>query len=77
MTDLNRTALPSRTDGTEENTDTLVVGAGQAGVALSEHLSRLGVPHQVLEPNPNAHARRSGPWVSLVGKPPARHDRFP
>ncbi|MGH8484855.1 MAG: hypothetical protein ACRESP_10705, partial [Pseudomonas sp.] len=25
--------------------DTLVVGAGQAGVAMSEHLSRLGVPH--------------------------------
>ena len=31
MTDLNRTALPSRTDGTVEKTDTLVVGAGQAG----------------------------------------------
>lgn len=45
MTDLNRTALPSRTDGTVEKTDTLVVGAGQAGVAMSEHLSRLGVPH--------------------------------
>lgn len=44
MTDLNRTALPSRTDGTVEKTDTLVVGAGQAGVAMSEHLSRLGVP---------------------------------
>ncbi|WP_244233931.1 hypothetical protein, partial [Pseudomonas aeruginosa] len=28
MTDLNRTALPSRTDGTVEKTDTLVVGAG-------------------------------------------------
>lgn len=26
MTDLNRTALPSRTDGTVEKTDTLVVG---------------------------------------------------
>ena len=29
--------------------DTLVVGAGQAGVAMSEHLSNLGVPHLVLE----------------------------
>lgn len=24
--------------------DTLVVGAGQAGIAMSEHLSRLGIP---------------------------------
>lgn len=29
--------------------DTLVVGAGQAGVAMSEHLGKLGVPHLVLE----------------------------
>lgn len=30
-------------------TDTLVVGAGQAGVAMSEHLTNLGIPHLVLE----------------------------
>ena len=35
-------------------TDTLVVGAGQAGVAMSEHLSKLGVPHLVLERSRNA-----------------------
>ncbi len=29
--------------------DTLVVGAGQAGVAMSEHLTRLDIPHLVLE----------------------------
>jgi putative flavoprotein involved in K+ transport len=29
--------------------DTLVVGAGQAGIAMSEHLSRNAVPHLVLE----------------------------
>ncbi len=29
--------------------DTLVVGAGQAGVAMSEHLGRAGVSHLVLE----------------------------
>src|SRR5262249_52114821 len=28
--------------------DTLVVGAGQAGIAMSEHLSRHAVPHLVL-----------------------------
>ena len=34
---------------TTEKIDTLVVGAGQAGVAMSEHLTKLGVPHLVLE----------------------------
>lgn len=77
MTDLNRTALPSRTDGIVEKTDTLVVGAGQAGVAMSEHLSRLGVPHLVLERNRIAEAWRSGRWDSLVANGPAWHDRFP
>ena len=32
-----------------ESIDTLVIGAGQAGVAMSEHLSKAGVPHLVLE----------------------------
>jgi len=32
-----------------EVVDTLVVGAGQAGVAVSEHLSKAGVSHLVLE----------------------------
>ncbi|MDD1012717.1 flavin-containing monooxygenase [Pseudomonas rubra] len=57
--------------------DTLVVGAGQAGVAMSEHLSRLGVPHLVLERNRVAEAWRSGRWDSLVANGPAWHDRFP
>ena len=34
---------------TIEKVDTLIVGAGQAGVALSEHLHNCGVPHLVLE----------------------------
>ncbi|KAF0866076.1 NAD(P)/FAD-dependent oxidoreductase [Pseudomonas sp. LD120] len=57
--------------------DTLVVGAGQAGVAMSEHLSTLGVPHLVLERNRVAEAWRTGRWDSLVANGPAWHDRFP
>jgi hypothetical protein len=34
-----------------EKIDTLVVGGGQAGIAMSEHLSVNGVPHLVLERN--------------------------
>ena len=57
--------------------DTLVVGAGQAGVAMSEHLSKLGVPHLVLERSRVAEAWRTGRWDSLVANGPAWHDRFP
>ncbi|MCU1716152.1 flavin-containing monooxygenase [Pseudomonas sp. 5P_3.1_Bac2] len=57
--------------------DTLVVGAGQAGVAASEHLGKLGVPHLVLERSRIAEAWRTGRWDSLVANGPAWHDRFP
>ena len=57
--------------------DTLVVGAGQAGIAMSEHLSKLGVPHLVLERDRIAERWRTGRWDSLVANGPAWHDRFP
>lgn len=60
-----------------EKTDTLVVGAGQAGIAMSEHLSRNGVPHLVLERDRIAERWRTGRWDSLVANGPAWHDRFP
>lgn len=60
-----------------EEIDTLVVGAGQAGIALSEHLGKKGVPHLVLEKDRIAEAWRSGRWDSLVANGPAWHDRFP
>lgn len=58
-------------------TDTLVVGAGQAGLAMSEHLTRNGVPHLVLERSRIAESWRTGRWDSLVANGPAWHDRFP
>jgi putative flavoprotein involved in K+ transport len=60
-----------------EAIDTLVIGAGQAGVAMSEHLGHLGVPHLVLERHRIAERWRSGRWDSLVANGPAWHDRFP
>ena len=42
-----------------EHTDTLVVGAGQAGVAMSEHLGAQGIPHLVLERSRIAERWRS------------------
>lgn len=60
-----------------EKIDTLVVGAGQAGVAMSEHLNDNGVPHLVLERDRIAERWRTGRWDSLVANGPAWHDRFP
>ena len=60
-----------------EKIDTLVVGGGQAGVAMSEHLGNCGIPHLVLEKERIAERWRTGRWDSLVANGPAWHDRFP
>ncbi|WP_336157885.1 flavin-containing monooxygenase [Amycolatopsis sp. VC5-11] len=60
-----------------EQVEALVVGGGQAGLAMSEHLSECGVPHVVLERNRIAERWRSERWDSLVANGPAWHDRFP
>lgn len=60
-----------------EKVDTLVIGAGQAGLAMSEHLGRRGVSHLVVERKRIAERWRSERWDSLVANGPAWHDRFP
>src|ERR1700691_2854259 len=60
-----------------EKIDTLVIGGGQAGLAMSEHLSKLGVPHLILERHRIVERWRSERWDSLVANGPAWHDRFP
>lgn len=60
-----------------ETTDVVVVGGGQAGIAMSEHLGRDGVPHIVLERARIAERWRTERWDSLVANGPAWHDRFP
>jgi putative flavoprotein involved in K+ transport len=60
-----------------EDIDTLVIGAGQAGIAMSEHLGAMGVPHRVLEKSRIAESWRTARWDALVANGPAWHDRFP
>src|SRR3954465_14093331 len=60
-----------------EEIEALVVGAGQAGIAMSEHLGLHGVPHLVVERDRIAERWRSWRWDSLVANGPAWHDRFP
>jgi putative flavoprotein involved in K+ transport len=56
---------------------TLIVGGGQAGLAMSEHLSSRGVAHLIVERSRIAERWRSERWDSLVANGPAWHDRFP
>ena len=60
-----------------EKIKTLIVGGGQAGLAMSEHLTKLGEPHLVVERHRIAERWRSERWDSLVANGPAWHDRFP
>lgn len=60
-----------------EETEVVVVGGGQAGLAMSEHLCRRGISHIVLERDRIAERWRSERWDSLVANGPAWHDRFP
>jgi putative flavoprotein involved in K+ transport len=60
-----------------EKTEVLVIGAGQAGIAMSEHLGKAGVAHLVLERARIAERWRNARWDSLVANGPAWHDRFP
>ena len=74
-----RQRLTHREDGgmTVEKVETLIIGGGQAGLAMSGHLGKRGMPHLVLERHRIAERWRSERWDSLVANGPAWHDRFP
>ncbi len=57
--------------------NTVVVGAGQAGLAMSAHLNDHNIDHLVLERASIAERWRNARWDSLVMNGPAWHDRFP
>ena len=60
-----------------EKVETLIIGGGQAGLAMSEHLSKRGISHLIVERKRIAESWRSARWDSLVANGPAWHDRFP
>ncbi|WP_183100924.1 NAD(P)-binding domain-containing protein [Nocardioides pelophilus] len=47
-------------------TDSLVIGAGQAGLSASYHLKRLGLDHVVLDANPQPGGAWQHRWDSLT-----------
>jgi hypothetical protein len=70
----NRRPLSARAPGGEgrmrERCDTVVIGGGQAGLAMSYHLRERGLEHLVLERRRVAERWRSERWSSL-------HFQFP
>jgi putative flavoprotein involved in K+ transport len=56
--------------------ETLIVGGGQAGLVMSEQLSKRGLSHLVLERRRIAERWRSERWDGLHANGPAWHDRL-
>ena len=62
---------------TAKRVNTVVVGAGQAGLAMSAHLRDHHIDHVLIERDRIAERWRNARWDSLVMNGPAWHDRFP
>lgn len=60
-----------------EKVDILIIGAGQAGLAMSHHLRTHNIPHLIVEQKRVAERWRSERWDSFVANGPAWHDCFP
>jgi putative flavoprotein involved in K+ transport len=60
-----------------DKVEAIVVGAGQAGLAMSANLLQADVPHLVLERSRIAERWRSWRWDGLVANGPAWHDTYP
>lgn len=60
-----------------EHFDTVVIGGGQAGLAMGYHLSRLKRPFVILDGNPRTGDSWRTRWDSLRLFTPARYDALP
>ncbi|HVR78194.1 MAG TPA: NAD(P)-binding domain-containing protein, partial [Acidimicrobiia bacterium] len=62
---------------TQERTDTLVIGGGQAGLAVGYHLSRAGVPFLIVDANQRTGDSWRRRWDSLKLFTPNRFNSLP
>ena len=61
-----------------EKINTLIIGGGQAGLAMSEHLGNKQIDHLIIEKEQRiVESWRTSRWDGLVANGPAWHDRFP
>lgn len=64
-------------NGNTEYVETIIIGAGQAGLATGYYLSREGLPHLILEAGERVGAAWRKRWDSLCLFTPARVDALP
>ena len=60
-----------------EHTETLVIGGGQAGLAMAYHLSKLGLEYTIIDANHRVGDAWRNRWDSLRLFTPARLDSLP
>ena len=60
-----------------ERTDTVVIGGGQAGLAVGYHLTQRGIPCVILDAKPRIGDAWRDRWDSLRVFTPARYDGLP
>src|SRR4051812_15058730 len=63
--------------GDRDTLDVLVIGAGQAGLALGHHLARRGADFLLLDAGPEIGSSWRSRWDSLRLFSPARYDSLP
>jgi len=72
----DETAAPAGGRG-DDTVDVIVVGAGQAGLAIAWYLARLGLRFQVLEASAELGQSWRSRWDSLTLFTPAQYDALP
>jgi putative flavoprotein involved in K+ transport len=60
-----------------EHIETVIIGAGQAGLATGYHLKRLGRPFVILDGNPRVGDNWRSHWDTLRLYTPAKYDGLP
>src|SRR4051795_8036618 len=65
------------TTGNHDALDVLVIGAGQAGLALGDHLARRDADFLLLDAGPEIGSSWRSRWDSLRLFSPARYDSLP
>ena len=65
------------TDAAREQVDTIIIGAGQAGLSAGYHLAKRGLPFTILDADARIGDHWRERWDSLRLYSPARYDSLP
>jgi putative flavoprotein involved in K+ transport len=69
--------MPMPSPTADQPLDVIVIGAGQAGLALGHHLARRGADFALLDAGPEIGSSWRSRWDSLRLFSPAQYDSLP